>query len=562
MCALARGVAPGPPCNAVRVLLALWLGAVIIVVGPAVAAFPIRVSTATELSLNPRVVGDRHSLSLTVLLRDDRRAAVEGRALTVSITGPGGLSVRRDERTDAQGECHVDTPIGPQADVLVADARFAGDERFAAATAHAEIDVDAPFVTVELSPPTTPLSTTAAPPPFNVRVNTGNAAWLSPRGLSVDLVSVGAIPLREPVAGVTDDGGQAMLVVPVGVFPRAGIYTLRPRVEVRPGHAVEGAGRTVLVRADTTLTAALMSDRDDPRARLRGRLRTATDEPVAGAPIRLMRGDETVAAARTDPAGEFVFEIDLERTQLAGHFVRARFEPADPWFVPAESSPLRVGEAPSPPIHWGWMAAPWALLALATLALAARRGVRPRAPTALPVEAKRDAVVRTGAAPGGVVEVVIEASDRSTGAALPGARYAPEGADERPAATPTSVARGRSMTLVVSAEGYEPRRVELGRLGAGRHAVRVGMLSWREALFDRARPALTAAADGAVMPTPREAVGATLVAGQTAPWVALVEHGAYGPEAPNAQSVHAVERALGGGEAAANDGSDAVDVVN
>lgn len=543
-------------------LLALWLGAVIIVVGPTVAAFPIRVSTATELLLNPRVVGDRHTLSLTVLLRDDRRAAVEGRPLTVSITGPGGLSVRREARTDAQGEVHVDAPIGPRANVLVVDARFAGNERFAAAAAHAEINVNRAFVTVELSPPTTPLSTTAAPPPFNVRVNTGNGVWLSPRGLPVDLVSVGAIPLREPVAGVTDDGGQAMLVVPAGVFPRAGIYTLRPRVEVGPGDMVEGAGRTVLVRADTTLTAALVSDRDDPRARLRGRLRTATDEPVGGAPVRLMRGDETVAAVRTDAAGEFVFEVDLERTQLAGHLVRARFEPADPWFVPAESAPLRVGEAPSPPIHWGWMVAPWALLALATLALAARRGARLPSPAALPVEAKQDAVVRTGAAPDGLVEVVIEASDRSTGAALPGARYNSVGGEERPASTPTSVPRGRSMTLVVSAEGYEPRRVELGRLGPGRHAVRVGMLCWREALFDRARPALTAAADGVVMPTPREAVGATLVAGRTAPWVALLERGAYGPEAPDAQTVHAVERALGGGEAAANDASDAVDAVN
>ncbi|MDO9018830.1 MAG: hypothetical protein Q8S73_22545 [Deltaproteobacteria bacterium] len=543
-------------------MLALLLGAVIIVVGPAVAAFPIRVRTATELSLNPRVVGGRHSLSLTVLLRDDRRAAVEGRTLTITITGPGGLSVRRVERTDAQGEVHVEALIGPQARVLVVDASSAEDDRFAAATAHAEIDVDAPFVTVELSPPTTPLSTTAAPPPFNVRVNTGSAAWLSPRGLPVDLVSVGAVPLRDPVAGVTDDGGQAMLVVPAGAFPRAGIYTLRPRVEVSPGHTVEGAGRTVLVRADTTLTAALVSDRDDPRARLRGRLRTATDEPVGGAPVRLMRGDETVAAVRTDAAGEFVFEVDLERTQLAGQLVRARFEPADPWFVPAESAPLRVGEAPSPPIHWGWMLAPWALLALATLALAARRGVRLPAPSAVPVEAKRDVVVRTGAAPDGVIEVVVEAYDRSTGAALPGARYAPGGADERPVSAPTSLARARSTTLVVSADGYEPRRVEVGRLGSGRHAVRVGMLSWREALFDRARPALSAAADGAVMPTPREAVGATLLAGQEAPWVALLERGAYGPEAPDAQTVVAVERALGGGEATSNDGSDAVDAVN
>jgi hypothetical protein len=73
-------------------------------------------------------------------------------------------------------------------------------------------------------------------------------------------------------------------------------------------------------------------------------------------------------------------------------------------------------------------------------------------------------------------------------------------------------------------------------------------------VFDRARPALAVASDGAVMPTPREVGGA--------PWAAVIERGTYGPDAPGEGAVRAAERALGGGEATANDGSDAVDAVN
>lgn len=565
MWALASTGGHGPPLASVRVLWALWLGAVFICVAPSAEAFPIRVSTATELTLNPQVSADRHTLVLSVRLRDDRRAGVEGRALAVSIVSPTGLEIRREERTDSQGESVIEAQLGEQVREVAVEVRFAGDEHFAPAATRADIELDAPFVTVELSAPAAPLSLSEPPPTFNVTVFTGRAAWLDPGGLAVDLVALEGGRARVLVAGLSDRTGLARLTPPPGAFPRAGIYQIRPRVEVRPGRLVEGAGRTVLVRADTTLTAALVSEPDDPRARLRGRLRTANDEPVGGAPIRLMRGDETVAAVRTDPAGEFAFEVDLEQTQLSGSTLRARFDPADPWFIPSESAPIRVGEAPSEPIHWAWMAAPWALLALASAAFAARGRARPAPPEILPVDVKRDAVVRTGATPDGAIEAVVEAFDRSTGEPLPAARYRSVGEDEasaRPASAPTLLSRGQALSVVVSAEGYESRRFDVARLGPGRHCVRVGMLGWREAVFDRARPALAAAAEGAVIPTPREAVGATLVAGREAPWVDVLERGAYGPDAPDAQTVRAVERALGGGEATANDASDAVDAVN
>ena len=565
MCSLASTGCVGSPCATVRVLRALCLGAVITFVAPALAAFPIRVSTATELSLNPQISADRHTLVLSVRLRDDRRVGVDGRALSVSIVSPTGLTIQRQERTDAQGEALIEAQLGSQVREVAVDVHFGGDERFAASSTHAAVELDAPFVTVELSAPTTPILISETPPAFNITVSTGRAAWLEPGGLAVDLVAVESGRPRVLVAGLSDSSGLARLTAPLGAFPHPGIYQLRPRVEVRAGRLVEGAGRTVLVRADTTLTTVVVSEPDDPRARIRGRLRTASDEPVGGAPIRLMRGDETVAAVRSDVAGEFVFELDLDRTGLAGSMLRARFDPADPWFAPSEGAALRVGDAPTAPIHWGWMVAPWALLALASVAAAARRRAPPVMGEFLPVEVKREAVIRTGAATEGDVEVVVEAFDRSTGKSLPSASYHSVGSDpagRRPASAPMALARGQALSLIVSMDGYESRRIEVSRLALGRHSVRVGMLGWREAVFDRARPALAAAADGSMIPTPREAVGAMLVAGRHAPWVDVLERGSYGPDVPDARTVRTLERALGGVEVAANDASDAVDAVN
>jgi hypothetical protein len=539
------------------VLWALFAGAVTISVGAPSSAFPIRVSTATELTLEPTVSPDRRDLSLAVHLKDDGGTPVENRTVDVRVDGPAGLSLRSLVRTDANGDCVVRARLGPQAYQITVGASFAGDDRFAPAAARAELNTVEPFVTVELSAPPSALPLSAPPPSFDVRVDTGRVAALSSTGLAVDVVSVESGRLRVIGAGTADATGLARVAAAPGAFPRAGIYHLRPRVEVRPGHPVEGAERHVLVRAETALAAAVVTESDNPRARIRGRLTSAPDRPVGGAAVRLMRGDETVSAARTDAAGEFVFELDLDRAQLAGATVRARFDPADPWLGASESGALRVGEAPSAPIHWAWMLAPWAMLAAAAAALALRRRAPAAAPESLPVDVKRDAVVRVGAAPDGVVELVVEAFDRSTGEALPAATYRAEGdgaGDERPSSEATTLARGQGLALLVRADGYEARRVAVARLGAGRHCVRVGLLGWREAVFDRARPALAVASDGAVMPTPREVGGA--------PWAAVIERGTYGPDAPGEGAVRAAERALGGGEATANDGSDAVDAVN
>ena len=548
-----------------RVLRALYLGAVISIVAPELAAFPVRVSTATELSLNPQISADRHSLLLSVRLRDDRRVGVDGRVFSVSIVSPTGLTIQRQERTDAQGEALIEAQLGSQVREITADIHFGGDERFAASSMHADVEVDAPFVTVELSAPTAPFLITEAPPTLNVTVSTGRAAWLEPGGLAVDLVAIESGRPRVLVAGVSDNSGRARLTIPPRAFAHPGIYQLRPRVEVRAGRLVEGAGRTILVRAETTLTTVIVSESDDLHARIRGRLRTASDEAVGGAPIRLMRGDATVAAVRTDVAGEFVFDLDLDRTALAGSLLRARFDPADPWFVPCVGTALQLGEAPSAPIHWAWMVAPLAFLAFASVASASRRKARPVIGEMLPVDVRSEVVIRAGVATEGDVEVVVEAFDRSTGAALRTASYRSVASDpsgERPASVPMAVPRGQALALIVSMEGYESRRIEVSRLGLGRHIVRVGMLGWREAVFDRARPTLAAAASGSVIPTPREAVGAMPVAGREAPWVGVLERGSYGPEAPDAQTVRALERALGGVEVAANDASDSVDAMN
>ncbi|MDB4930499.1 MAG: hypothetical protein JWM10_2983, partial [Myxococcaceae bacterium] len=192
-----------------RVLWALWSGAVFIFVAPPSSAFPIRVSTATELVLEPTVSPDRRDLALSVHLKDDGGAPVEGRDLAVTIVGTAGLSLSRLVRTDANGDCVVRAHLGPQEYALAVDAAFAGDEHFAAAAAHAEVNTVEPFVTVELSAPPSALSLSAPPPSFHVRVDTGRVAALSSTGLAVDVVAVEAGERRVVGVGVADATGLA-----------------------------------------------------------------------------------------------------------------------------------------------------------------------------------------------------------------------------------------------------------------------------------------------------------------------------------------------------------------
>ncbi len=550
-----------------RVLWALLCGAVTLSAGLPATAFPIRVSTATELVLDPDLSPDRQHIRLTVRLRDDQGIGVGRSRVSVTIASPSGMTVTNDVLTESDGSVAIAAPLDAQTRVVTLDANFAGTERLASAHAHAEVELDAPYVTVELLAPSTPIALGAAPPTFIARVNTGHVVGLEANGLAVALTVVEPRGARVIAGGVCDSSGQVLLAVRPDAFPSAGAYTLRPRVEVRPQRFVEGTGRRVVVRVDTVLTAALVSEPDDPRARVRGRLRSATGDPLPRAPVRLMRGDDTVVAGQTDVAGEFVFEVDLDRTTIQGAAVRVRFDPTDPWFTASESAPFVIGEAPAAPIHWAWTIVPWLALALVGAAVALRRRSTPAPVLSVPAEvAPEGVVVRTGAAPDGAVEVVVEPFDRSTGAPLPAATWRLADAPDSPPNPPSTsvpVTRGRSAAVVLTLAGYEPRRVELSRLGSGRHRVRVGMLGWREALFDRARPSLAAArADGAAMPTPREAARSTLFAGNDARWIGLLEGGAYGPASPDEGVVRAVERALTANNAADDDASDAVDAVN
>lgn len=542
MCGLASADGVGPPCATVRSLRAHVCAAVILLACPPALAFPIRVSTATELVLEPEIAANRQALSLAVHLRDDQRVGVGRGLVSVSVNADGivrGVTVT----TDARGEATLSVPLEQQTLVVDVDATFAGNDRLAPATAHAHVPLDAPFVTVELLAPSAPVQL-GTDPEFRLRVDTGRVVGLDARGLSV------AVAVREGLrvvaSGLCDASGQATLVAQPGAFPRAGEYTLLPRVQVPSRSVVEGRGVRVLVRVGTTLAAAVVSEPDAIRARIRGQIRTARGEPVPHAPLRLVRGEETIAAMRADDAGDFVFEVDLDAGALQGSTMRVRFDPADPSLTASESSAMVVGEAPSTPIHWAWTVVPWFALALAGLAMALRRRSVPEAAVVAPPEAPEGVVVRTGAAPDGGVDLTIEPFDRSTGLSLGAAvwRLADvAGASAHPSSDSVPIVKGRAAVVEVTHAGYEPRRVELGRLPSGRHRVRVGLLGWREALFDRARPALAAArADGAVMPTPREAAGATRAAG--AAWIGLLEGGAYGPEAPDEGVVRAVEHAL------------------
>ncbi len=529
-----------------------WAVAVSMASMPA-GGFPIRVGSATELSIDPRVSADRHELTVSMHLRDDRGAPLGRRPLTLSVTTSHGRTLGTELRTDERGDASWDVAAGEAERSVVVDVQFAGEERFARSAAHADVDLDAPFVTVELLAPTEAIALGQAPAPLLVRVDTGRAASLAPGRLPVDVAVVAEGRSDVIAAGVTDASGRATLEVLATAFRRPGVYTLRPRVEVRPGRPpVEGAARSVLVHAATDIVAAVVSEPETPRVRIRGDVRAVGGEAVPGAAMRLLRGDETLAAARSDVGGTFIFDVDAERAGLLGSVVRVRFDPAEPWFSSSESAPLVLGEAPSAPLRWGWLAAPWAAVGIAFAAWQAVRRRRAPAGEAPAAEPRVDEVVRVGETVGGAVEVVVEAFDRSTGRAVRGAEcWSAESPVPRAASTPWSAGRDGTLKLRVRAPGYESRGVEVRLRGGGRHVARVGMLGWREALFDRARPRIARAAGGSgAMPTPREAAA-------DAPWVGLVEAGAYGPEAPGEQAVSAVESALAPSPPRAPSGVDA-----
>jgi hypothetical protein len=422
------------------------------------------------------------------------------------------------------------------------DGRFTGDSTAAPTRADIDVDLDAPFVTPELVVPGEGVELGGAGFEAVVTVRVGQVQAVSPGRLAVEVSQVvDATGRRRSVAaGETDAAGRASLMVPAARFAQPGAVRLVPRVDLGGGRIVEGVGRDLLVRGRTALSllrdAAAEGEGDG--AALHGALVLTSGAPVAGAAVRLLRAERTVAAARTDARGHYVISVGADALGEAGVVVRAVFEPTEPWFVGAESLPLALTEPPPPPIRWTWTAAPLLLAALASVVIALRR--RPAAPADAPPPPRgQDHVVRVAVVRGAHVHVVLRAVDRSTGAALAEARVrVGDGASRRCDDGDLALPVGREASVIVEAEGFAPRAVTLDLSRPGELRVQVALRGWREELFARMRPWIDAARPSGALPTPREidARGADLAA-----LVAHVERGCYGPGAPGPAEVQAAD---------------------
>lgn len=525
----------------VRLAIALTAALASTALRPASAgAYRLNVVAASELQMEPSVRAGASSLSVRVHLRDDRGAALARRAVTLSFRGGGIADLERRVRTDENGDASTTVEVGATRAVRV-EGRFAGDSTAASARAGIDVDLDAPFVIPELVVPGEGVALDGALFEAVITVRVGQVQALAPGRLAVEVsqASEGTGRRRSLAAGETDATGRAALLIQPARFATPGAVRLIPRVDLGGGRVVEGVGRDLLVRGRTALSLlrAAPRDEDGDGATLHGALILAGGAPVPGAAVRVLRGERTVAAARTDARGHFTVALGAESLGEPGVVVRAAFEPTEPWFVGSESPPVALTEPASPPIGWAWAVTPLGVAALAIAWISLRR--KPiEAPSAERPPPAMEYVERVAAAAG--LRVRVEVVDRATGARVEGATLRLAGADARRCDDgPIEVEGARAKEATVTAEGYAPRAVTLEFPRPGEYRVRVALRSWREELFARVRPWLDPRRAGDAPPTPREAAGAT--GARIESLVSHVERGCYGPDAPNAAAVQVAD---------------------
>ena len=133
------------------------------------------------------------------------------------------------------------------------------------------------------------------------------------------------------------------------------------------------------------------------------------------------------------------------------------------------------------------------------------------------------------------LRIRIEAYDPSSGSVVHGAavRWARD--------TPWQSAEGevdgpatRNLEVHVCAEGYAPRVSKVEITQPGRYLVRVGLRTWREELFERARAFASASGQSGTAHTPREvfAGGKQSRVSKAGDFVSVLELGCYGPKTP------------------------------
>lgn len=531
-----------PAVRAARPLMALAAAAVLRA-GPA-GAYRLNVVAASELQMEPEVRAGAPSLAVRVRLRDDRGASLARRPVALTFRAGGLADVERAVVTDANGAGATSVEVGA-ARVVRVEGRFVGDSTAAPARAAIDVDLDAPFVTPELVVPGEGVTFGGAPVEAVVTVRVGQVQAIAPGRLGVEVAQAldASGRRRALAAGETDATGRVVLSIPSARFEGVGAVRLVPRVDLGGGRVVEGVGRDLLVRGLTavSLLRAARADDEGDGVTLHGALVIQSGAPVAGAAVRILRAERTVAAARTDAAGHFTVALGAESLGEPGVVVRAVFEPTEPWYVGSESPPLALTEPAPPPIRWTWAAVPLGLAALAIAWISLRRKPIALDPAPSPPPAADHLERLAAEAPAGV-RVGFVAVDRSTGAVIAGARVRlGDGAWRRCDDAPFELGAARGAVAELDAEGFAPRAVTLEFPRPGAYRMQVALQTWREALFGRVRPVLDRARSGDGLPTPREAAHAAGAGPGVAALVTHVEAGCYGASAPDAEALRTAD---------------------
>lgn len=525
-------------------LMAAMASSLALVSMPAeVQPFTLRVLAASDLRVEPRLSPDRSSLTLAVRLQDDRASPLARRTVTLSITSPGVAEERATLTLGADGEAVHRVAIAREQGVVDVTAYYAGDGATAPRHTTIHVNLDAPYVTVDLVAPAGGVTLGAGDAPFVVTMHVGEVVSFPVRGQGVELREHD----RVIASGVTDASGRAVLQVAPSVLGGAGVHRIRA-VTSAQGERVEGPEHAVLVRAETSLSLVRVGGEGDASGvRLHGTLLLSSGAPLGDAPVRVARGAVTLAGVRTDAQGRFQVAVDPEVLAERAVTVRALFEPTEPWFGPSESPEVELTTPPPPQIHWLWVVAPAFVAALGLAAVLVRaRGQTGSKETPRPdaASAHGDAIEHVAPSVTGGLRVRFVVLDRATtrpvGEAM--VRFGGD-AEWRPVTSESVAVQGaRRVEFELGASGYAPRKVAGEFSRPGEYVVRVQLRSWREELFERARPWLRRAGPSAgALPTLREALKTRPATPRAVAFVELVEAGCYAPESPDAKVVERAE---------------------
>jgi hypothetical protein len=519
--------------------------------GPAVASVAraqtdIRVRATTRLELRSEPGGD--AIHLAGRLLDDADSPIGAQTVVVLALASGGASLASTPvATDAAGAFRVTFQAIPDLHTFVA--QYAGDGLHDASEQVLPHDATRAPVRIEwILPDGSRLDLDRPRHPVEVRVR-------STAGAGQVAVEVRDELDRVLARGRTNADGNLPMVLTRSDLGAPGTGLLSARTEGDAARAEGRADVTVLRSRGSRIEAAARPA--EGALLVEGTLRDSRGG-LGRQPVGLFASNVHLETRWTDASGRFAFQLPSipERTSAHETELEVRFDSDAPWIGSSKSEILRIAPREAWPGR-GWILTSFALT---LLLLAATRRRAPSGPT-------RTAHRAPGAHASGPARIFGRRSrrvggmitDASDGRPLADARVAIQGSTPgtrsavpvdwlgRFSSAPLS---GGTWTLLVEADGYESARasIPIPHRGEWREA-HVRLQSLRASAEHRYRTAASA-----VLPEPhlwyywseRETVAHRRAHGhattELTTLVDLVERARYGPTAPRAEALEAIDR--------------------